>query len=160
MLLTEEMDEQQIRGILQQRLKALELPSGAEPSSFLRWPDFACRKVVSERLISHMRKNEPDTHVESTFITESTRGEEAPGTDMRWRRGIDKRTESDVQEMKDHEFRPTGQSDQDRLSAAPGASPEVPAPMSDAAKKDISDAFLALRSASTHAQTAENRFAD
>jgi hypothetical protein len=161
MLLTEELDEQQIRGILQQRLKALELPSGAEPSSFLRLPDFDCRKVVSERLKVHMRKNEPDTNVESTFITESTRGEEATGTDMRWRRGIEKRTESDVQEMKDHELRPTGPSDQERFSAAPGASPEVTEPVTDASKKNISDAFLALRAASTHAQTStEKRFGD
>jgi len=78
----------------------------------------------SQRLVDHMRKNEPDTNVESTFITESTRGEEAP--DMRWRRGIDKRTESDVQEMKEHELRPTGPSDQERLSGAPGRPQRCP----------------------------------
>jgi len=160
-LLTEELDEQQIRGILQQRLKALELPSGAEPSSFLRRPDFAIRKVTHKRLEDHMRKNEQDASVDTTFMTEPTlTGVDAQGGDMRWRRGVDRRTEPDVQEMKEYELRPMGPSEQERLSAAPGSPAEVPDAISDATKKNIGDAFQALRAAQSHAQNAENRFAD
>ena len=159
-LLTEELDEQQIRGILQQRPMALELPSGAEPLSFLRRPDFAIRKVTHKRLEDHMRKNEQDANVDTTFMTEPSQGVDAQGAEMRWRRGVERRTEPDVQEMKEYELRPMGPSEQERLSAAPGSPAEVPDAISDATKKNIGDAFQALRAAQSHAQNAENRFAD
>ena len=100
-------------------MKALELPSGAEPSSFLRRPDFAIRKVTHKRLEDHMRKNEQDASVDTTFMTEPTlTGVDAQGGDMRWRRGVDRRT-ADLKDSIGQGPNQTNNSDQSSVRILP-----------------------------------------